>query len=95
MELKLNVNRSDPVTAEASAMIDREQKAKKQPTFALEPWDWAYYTEKVRKAQYDFDENQLKPYLELNNVIEKGVFGFVEQFQGQPRSFGVEFRVKY
>lgn len=64
------------------AMIDREQKAKKQPTFALEPWDWAYYTEKVRKAQYDFDENQLKPYLELNNVLEKGIFHAVTELYG-------------
>jgi len=64
------------------AMIDKEQKAKKQPTFALEPWDWAYYTEKVRKAQYDFDENQLKPYLELNNVLEKGIFHAVTELYG-------------
>ncbi|GAB3001064.1 dipeptidyl carboxypeptidase II [Arenimonas maotaiensis] len=64
------------------AMIDQEQKAKKQPTFALEPWDWAYYTEKVRKAQYDFDENQLKPYLELNNVLEKGIFHAVTELYG-------------
>ena len=64
------------------AMIDSEQKAKGQKSFALAPWDWSYYTEKVRKAQYNFDENQLKPYLELNNVLEKGVFNAVTQLYG-------------
>ena len=42
------------------AMIDSEQKAKGQNSFALEPWDWSYYTDKVRKAQYNYDEAQLK-----------------------------------
>ncbi len=64
------------------AMIDSEQKAKGEKTFALEPWDWSYYTEKVRKAQYDFDENQLKPYLEARNVLEKGVFYAATQLYG-------------
>lgn len=64
------------------AMIDSEQKAKGQPSFALEPWDWSYYTEKVRKAQYDFDESQLKPYLELNNVLDKGIFYAVTKLYG-------------
>ena len=64
------------------AMIDSEQKAKGEKTFALEPWDWSYYTEKVRKAQYDFDESQLKPYLEAKNVLEKGVFFAATQLYG-------------
>jgi peptidyl-dipeptidase Dcp len=42
--------------------------------FQLAPWDWAYYSEKVRAEKYAFDESQLKPYLELDNVLEKGVF---------------------
>lgn len=56
------------------AIIDREQAAKGEPSFELEPWDWAYYTEKVRQEEYDFDESQLKPYLEMTNVLENGVF---------------------
>ena len=68
--------------AKLQAMIDREQKAKGQPSFKLEPWDWSYYTEKVRAAEYDYDEAALMPYLEMNNVIEKGVFEFVNQFYG-------------
>ncbi len=43
-------------------------------TFRVEPWDWAFYSEKVRKERYDFDESQLKPYLELDRVMKDGVF---------------------
>jgi peptidyl-dipeptidase Dcp len=64
------------------AMIDAEQKAKGEPTFQLQPWDWAYYTEKVRKAEYDFDESQLKPYLEMKRVLEDGVFFAATQLYG-------------
>jgi len=60
--------------ADLQAMIDSEQKAAGKPTFELQPWDWAFYSEKVRQAKYDFDESQLKPYFELKNVLENGVF---------------------
>ncbi|HST43945.1 MAG TPA: M3 family metallopeptidase [Luteimonas sp.] len=68
--------------ADLQAMIDQEQKAKGEPTFKLEPWDWAFYTEKVRQAKYDFDESQLKPYFEMKNVLENGVFHAANQFYG-------------
>ena len=68
--------------ADLQAMIDQEQKAKGQPTFTLEPWDWAFYTEKVRTAKYNFDESQLKPYFELTNVLENGVFYAANQLYG-------------
>lgn len=68
--------------ADLQAMIDKEQKAKGQPTFKLEPWDWAFYTEKVRQAKYSFDESQLKPYFELKNVMENGVFFAAGQLYG-------------
>ena len=68
--------------ADLQAMIDSEQKAKGQPTFKLEPWDWAYYTEKVRKARYNFDATQLKPYLELDRVLNDGVFYAANQLYG-------------
>jgi peptidyl-dipeptidase Dcp len=41
--------------------------------FTLQPWDWSYYSEKVRKAKFNLDENAIKPYFELNQVLEKGV----------------------
>jgi peptidyl-dipeptidase Dcp len=68
--------------ADLQAMIDAEQAAKGEPTFKLEPWDWAYYTEKVRQDKYDFDESQLKPYLEMRSVLEDGVFFAANQFYG-------------
>ena len=68
--------------ADMQAVIDAEQKAKGQPSFKLEAWDWAYYAEKVRQARYDFDESQLKPYLELDNVLENGVFFAANKLYG-------------
>lgn len=68
--------------AELQALIDARQKAAGQPTFELQPWDWAFYAEKLRKAKYDFDESQIKPYLELNRVLEDGVFYAAQQLYG-------------
>ncbi len=42
--------------------------------FKAAAWDWEFYTDKVRAQRYSFDENQLKPYFELNNVLQNGVF---------------------
>ena len=68
--------------AALQAMIDKEQAAKGEASFKLEPWDWAYYTEKVRKEKYNFDESQLKPYFEMKNVLENGVFYAAGQLYG-------------
>ncbi len=50
--------------------------------FKLEPWDWEFYAEQVRKAKYDIDESEVKPYFELNNVLENGVFYAANQLYG-------------
>ncbi|TDK21527.1 M3 family peptidase [Luteimonas aestuarii] len=71
------------------AMIDQEQAAKGEPTFQLEPWDWAYYTEKVRKAEYDFDDNEMKPYFEMRNVLENGVLFAATEL------FGITFKERH
>ncbi|CAL2094105.1 M3 family metallopeptidase [Tenacibaculum sp. 190524A05c] len=42
--------------------------------FKLTPYDWNFYAEKVRKSKYSLDENEVKQYFEINNVLEKGVF---------------------
>ncbi len=63
-------------------MIDREQADAGQPSFALMPWDWSYYAEKVRLVSYDFDEAELKPYLELDSVLTNGVFYAAERLYG-------------
>lgn len=54
--------------------------------FKLASWDWDYYTEKVRAERYNFDESQLKPYLEMENVLVNGVFYAAEQV------FGITFK---
>lgn len=51
-------------------------------SFTLQAWDWAYYSEKVRSARFNFDESQLKPYLEMNNVLVNGVFFAAEKVFG-------------
>jgi peptidyl-dipeptidase Dcp len=51
-------------------------------TGSLEPWDWGYYAEKMRKARYDLDESQLKPYFEVWNTLENGVFYAMNRFYG-------------
>jgi peptidyl-dipeptidase Dcp len=68
--------------ADLQAMIDAEQQAKGQPSFQLQPWDWAYYSEKVRADRYNFDESQLKPYFEMRNVLENGVFFAANKLYG-------------
>ena len=50
--------------------------------FTLAPWDWDFYAEQVRKAKYDLDESQIKPYFELNNVLENGVFYAANRLYG-------------
>jgi len=49
--------------------------------FAIEPWDYLYYAEKVRKAKYDLDQGELKPYFELDNMIA-GAFWMAGELYG-------------
>jgi peptidyl-dipeptidase Dcp len=50
--------------------------------FQVQPWDWDFYAEQVRKAKYDLDQSQVKPYFELNNVLQNGVFYAANQLYG-------------
>ncbi|MFI6739690.1 M3 family metallopeptidase [Nonomuraea sp. NPDC050451] len=45
-----------------------------QAGFEIEPWDWSYYSEKVRQARYDFDAAEMRPYFELDRVYRDGIF---------------------
>jgi peptidyl-dipeptidase Dcp len=63
--------------AKMQALIDRQRGG-----FRLQPWDWQYYAEQVRKAEYDLDESQIKPYFELDRVLEDGVFYAATQLYG-------------
>jgi peptidyl-dipeptidase Dcp len=59
------------------AVIDQQKGG-----FQVQPWDWEIYSEQVRKAKYDLDEEQVKPYFEINNVLENGVFYAATQLYG-------------
>ena len=50
--------------------------------FKLQPWDWQYYAEQVRKARYALDESQIKPYFVLDSVLQNGVFFAANQLYG-------------
>ncbi|MCH7816439.1 MAG: M3 family metallopeptidase [Proteobacteria bacterium] len=50
--------------------------------FELASWDWDYYTERLRADRYAFDESQLRPYLELDSVLQQGVFFAAEKLYG-------------
>jgi peptidyl-dipeptidase Dcp len=63
--------------ADIQSVIDSQKG-----NFKLQPWDWNFYSEQVRKAKYDLDESQIKPYFELNNVLENGVFYAANQLYG-------------
>ncbi|CAP56526.1 putative peptidyl-dipeptidase dcp [Gluconacetobacter diazotrophicus PA1 5] len=51
-------------------------------TFQPQPWDWTHYAEQVRKARYDLDQNQVKPYFELDRVLRDGVFFAANRLYG-------------
>src|SRR5579885_123053 len=66
------------------AAIDKSGKH-----FQLKPWDWERYSEIVRKEKYDLDENELKPYFELNRVLQDGVFYAANKL------YGITFRERH
>lgn len=74
-----------PATADKAADEAKQIQAmidKSGPHFDLQPWDWQRYSEMVRKEKYDLDENQLKPYFELNRVLQDGVFYAANKLYG-------------
>lgn len=73
-----------PATAKARVEAGDLQKMidAQKGGFKLEPYDWSYYAEKLRLERYDLDENQIKPYFELWNTLENGVFYAATQLYG-------------
>ena len=78
----------DAIVPAATAKAGREAKDLQavidaQPGgFQLQPWDWNFYAEQVRKARYDLDDEQVKPYFEIDNVLQNGVFYAANQLYG-------------
>jgi len=63
--------------ADIQAVIDQQKGG-----FKLQPWDWDFYAEQVRKQKYDLNESDVKPYFELNKVLQNGVFYAANQLYG-------------
>jgi len=78
----------DAIVPAATAQAAREAKdiqaviEAQQGGFQVEPWDWNFYSEQVRKARYDIDDAQVKPYFELDSVLQNGVFYAATQLYG-------------
>jgi peptidyl-dipeptidase Dcp len=78
----------DAIVPAATAQAAREAKDNQSVIdaqkggFQLQPWDWNFYAEQVRKARFDLDNAQVKPYFEINNVLENGVFYAANQLYG-------------
>ena len=68
--------RAKQEAADMQAMIDREKGG-----FNLEPWDWRYYSERVKRAKYDLDDEAIKPYLPIDEVRE-GAFTLANRLYG-------------
>ncbi|PTN09069.1 peptidyl-dipeptidase Dcp [Mangrovibacterium marinum] len=68
--------------AKAEAADIQKLIDKQGGNFKLQAWDWNYYAEQVRKEKYDLDESQIKPYFEMYNVMENGVFYAATQLYG-------------
>src|SRR3954462_9634665 len=82
--IKLLTDLAAPATARARSEASEMQKLidAQGGGFKLQPWDWQYYAEQVRKAKYDLDESQIMPYFELNNVLQNGVFFAANKLYG-------------
>jgi peptidyl-dipeptidase Dcp len=63
--------------AEIQAQIDQGSQH-----FQLQPYDWNYYAQQVRKAKYNVDDNEIRPYFELNDVLQNGLFYAANQLYG-------------
>jgi peptidyl-dipeptidase Dcp len=75
--------------ADNQKLIDEQAAAGKGQKFALEPWDWAFYSEQVRKSRFGFDSAEVKPYFELNHVLQDGVFYAAHEL------FGLTFKERH
>jgi peptidyl-dipeptidase Dcp len=71
------IKKAEGEAAKMQALVDKSGSA-----FKLEPWDWQYYAEQVRKAEYDLDESAIKPYFEINRVLKDGVFFAANKLYG-------------
>lgn len=69
-------------TQQREAAVLNERIAQDGHNFTVQPWDWPYYAEKIRQERYNLDENRIKQYFEVTNVLENGVFYMASQLYG-------------
>jgi peptidyl-dipeptidase Dcp len=67
---------------EKEAVLIKELMAEDGINEELQPWDWEFYAEKVRKSRFDIDESEIRPYFELNRVLKDGVFYTMNRLYG-------------
>ena len=75
-------------TEREAAMIQEQMRADGVDG-DVQPWDWEYYAERVREAEYDIDDQEVRPYFELNRVLEDGVFYTMN------RLYGISFEERF
>ncbi|HMZ47478.1 MAG TPA: M3 family metallopeptidase, partial [Flavobacteriales bacterium] len=82
--LKLLAGLAPAAARNAKAEADKLQALidKQKGGFQLEPWDWDFYSEQVRKTEHDLDEAAIRPYLEFDSVLVNGVFFAAEKLYG-------------
>ena len=80
--MKASVSKAKAEIADMQKVMNRDIKAGKLPKGTrIQPWDWWYYAEQVRKEKYDLDEEQTKPYFKLENVVN-GIFTAANRLYG-------------
>ena len=68
--------------AEIQRLIDAQAKASGTETFTVQPWDWDFYAEQVRKEKFAYDESEVRPYFEMNRVLVDGVLFAAQELHG-------------
>ncbi len=76
------LTRAREEAAALQSLINAQAAAAGTAAFELQPWDWSYYAEQLRRQRYDFDQAAVAPYLELDHVLIDGVFYAANQLYG-------------
>jgi len=89
--IKLMTDMVPAATAKARAEAAMMQKLidEQKGGFTLQPYDWQFYAEQVRKNEFDLDESQVRPYFEINNVLQNGVF------YAATKLYGITFKERH
>jgi peptidyl-dipeptidase Dcp len=76
------LKRAREEAADIQELIDAQAAARGVASFTLQPWDWSFYAEQVRKAHYAFDQAQVAPYFEVERVMHDGLFYAAHELYG-------------